>query len=641
MANKRLATIPHDLCERPQWVTWKYIDGRKVPFNGRTGQAAKSNDPATWATFDEACQAAQHRHHAGIGYVLSADDPFVGIDLDDCIQDDNTIAPIAAAIIDTMHTYSEISPSGKGVKLWVRGTIPASVAAKPIGDGVKIEMYSTGRFFTVTGNQLGDTPAEIRTADDELRQLYERVQPAPTRKQEQPGPLPMPRADDDHLRRYVLGALEHAREHVMAAGDGERHCTRRNQAYGLAGYLHTGTITEEDIFNAVAVNFGPDQKGAERTIWDAIAAGQERPRPIPEPRQEPSGLTTAYGTRYPANASSTGDTLDTLDADTLRQRLRTVIAERDGWQRRAEQLEAELEQVRARNRFDTQAHGAPGIATPSMRLTFIELKKELDRVPVEERAPDQWIPIRPAYMATCSNQNPSSISHHLSAFVDAELIEKKVERIYDPATDTWRSATFVRPLVDLSDPSKVVIPSKPRGKQACKKCESERLVREIKVYCADCGHVQSQGVDLVNPPEPEMQTANQDDGIRDDTVDCFDQPPEPASDVALESDLNCTTPSIKTRATVGVCELQSANQDVQLLPPPQQPLTDNHDSASASPELVRTTIIGPPGVAAPLSSWLPVFDPETPPGVQRGPMAEEDSCAYQPADASAGGGGLL
>ncbi len=58
MANNQFENIPAELRERDQWVTWKLINGTKVPFNARTGKAASSTDPATWATFDEACMAA-------------------------------------------------------------------------------------------------------------------------------------------------------------------------------------------------------------------------------------------------------------------------------------------------------------------------------------------------------------------------------------------------------------------------------------------------------------------------------------------------------------------------------------------------------------------------------------------------------
>ncbi len=70
MTNIHVEHIPQELRERPQWVTWTYLDDQKVPFDARTGKAAKSDDPATWANFDAAVQAYQKRHHAGIGYVF-------------------------------------------------------------------------------------------------------------------------------------------------------------------------------------------------------------------------------------------------------------------------------------------------------------------------------------------------------------------------------------------------------------------------------------------------------------------------------------------------------------------------------------------------------------------------------------------
>jgi putative DNA primase/helicase len=91
------ALIPQDLRARPQWVCWKLEErgGKttKVPYSPN-GQHAKSSDPATWTTFEEACKAS--RDYAGVGYVFSPDDPFVGIDLDDCLDTDGTVRPWAS-----------------------------------------------------------------------------------------------------------------------------------------------------------------------------------------------------------------------------------------------------------------------------------------------------------------------------------------------------------------------------------------------------------------------------------------------------------------------------------------------------------------------------------------------------------------
>jgi putative DNA primase/helicase len=535
---------PAELCNRHQWVTWKLEDGRKVPYDARTGRKARSTDPTTWATYEQARSAAQRRKHAGVGYVFTADDPYTGIDLDDCIDEAGTVASWAQTIVDAMQTYTEISPSGTGLKMWVIGSIPRSVKTPTI------EMYSERRYFTVTGRQLPGTPATIRAAGDELAALYQSLRPAPA---PHPATVAHPTtasADDDHARRYALGALEGEQKKMLDAGDRERHPRRYDSAYALAGLIPH--ITEEEITAAIAVNFGRDRVGAMKTIADAIAAGRQAPRQIPPPREP---IARSAGPAEPDEP----DDLDDLDPAEIRRHYRAAIADRDRWKDRAQRAEAALDQVKGENRFVTQTHGAEGIGAPSMRLTFVELKKELDRVPLEEREPGQWIKMRPAYMAACTGQNPSTITRHLDAMEKAGLIEKQVHRTFDPEQPKgkqWSTETAVRPLVDLSDPSQIVIPSKPRGRQACSRCGSEKLVREVRIICADCKHEQAFTQEFVNPPEPEMQIAIQ-DAAPQDAIAFFDGQPDPAEAASLK----CNVHHKESVATVSLSEMQIAFQD--------------------------------------------------------------------------------
>jgi putative DNA primase/helicase len=120
--------LPLALRKRPQWVGWRYQTRHgkqtKVPIDAKTGRNAKSNDRSTWSDFETALAAVEKYHLAGVGYVFSADDPFTGIDLDDC-RDATTgeIAPWAQEIIDAFPTYWEVSPSGTGVKGWIEGAL--------------------------------------------------------------------------------------------------------------------------------------------------------------------------------------------------------------------------------------------------------------------------------------------------------------------------------------------------------------------------------------------------------------------------------------------------------------------------------------------------------------------------------------
>lgn len=172
--------IPLELRERPQWVGWRYewtgSDWTKVPKCVR-GRNASPSDPGTWATFDDALAAyQQHADWAGIGYVFSADDPYAGIDLDDCIDTSGRISDEAMAIINACGSYAEVSPSGAGVKIFVRGRKTTSDSKGGPFPGIKqIELYDRGRYFTLTGRRVDGVPIECRDAQAELDRLGEKI----------------------------------------------------------------------------------------------------------------------------------------------------------------------------------------------------------------------------------------------------------------------------------------------------------------------------------------------------------------------------------------------------------------------------------------------------------------------------------
>lgn len=153
--------IPEEMRALQQWVLWRKEDrgGKptKVPYqvNGRT---ASSTDPTHWVTFGEVLAALEDNSEAsGIGFVFTQDDDFIGIDLDDCLDSERKPLPWAQSIIDALKTYVEVSPSGTGLKLFFRGEFPLDRGRKiKREDGGAIEVYTKGRYFTVTGNRFGD-----------------------------------------------------------------------------------------------------------------------------------------------------------------------------------------------------------------------------------------------------------------------------------------------------------------------------------------------------------------------------------------------------------------------------------------------------------------------------------------------------
>jgi hypothetical protein len=161
---------PQQLTELPQWVLWRSHEGRKCPFQ-INGRFAKTTDPSTWAAYDPVLREWQAHpdRWSGIGYVFADEDPYAGIDLDDCLTN-LTPKPWARPIIERLcNTYLEISPSGNGLKAFVIGT-PATEARFQLGDG-SVEIYSKARYFTVTGRAFEDAPLVLEEQNDTLAWL--------------------------------------------------------------------------------------------------------------------------------------------------------------------------------------------------------------------------------------------------------------------------------------------------------------------------------------------------------------------------------------------------------------------------------------------------------------------------------------
>ncbi len=163
--------IPMELRERAQWVAWANTDRddnpTKIPINPHTGRYAGVDDPATWGAIQRALARCAAAHLAGIGFVFTPDDPYVGIDLDDCRnRETGELSALADAITQMCPTYTEVSPSGTGIKLFMRGTIPRN--RKSGG----IEVYNEGRFFTVTGQRLPGAPTTVNDCQAGLDWLF-------------------------------------------------------------------------------------------------------------------------------------------------------------------------------------------------------------------------------------------------------------------------------------------------------------------------------------------------------------------------------------------------------------------------------------------------------------------------------------
>jgi len=164
--------IPDQLCAHEQWICWRFQqrnDKRtKVPVNPDNGSFGSTTNPDSWTDFETALEYALHGAADGIGFVFTADDPFVGIDLDDCrVPKMGTLTDDASEVVETLASYTEVSPSGTGVHVIITGSLPGDRNLQEW-----VELYEESRFFTVTGDHVDGTPVAIEARPSALESVY-------------------------------------------------------------------------------------------------------------------------------------------------------------------------------------------------------------------------------------------------------------------------------------------------------------------------------------------------------------------------------------------------------------------------------------------------------------------------------------
>ena len=132
LKQEQIDNLPRPLVKRSQWVAASITphpdrSGKteKRPVNPHTGSLASSTDPATWGTLEQALAMAERLGAQGaVGYVFSADDPYTGIDFDDCYDGDGILAPEVGERVRALDSYTERSLSGRGLHVIVEGKLP-------------------------------------------------------------------------------------------------------------------------------------------------------------------------------------------------------------------------------------------------------------------------------------------------------------------------------------------------------------------------------------------------------------------------------------------------------------------------------------------------------------------------------------
>ncbi len=250
--------IPEEMKGLNQWVNWARIwSEKKAKFSKppmkANGRNASSTDPKDWTTLEQSLAAlgregayfdnARKRHRVtldGIGLAGLGRTPYTGIDLDGCIDPaTGEINPAARKIVETFDSYTEVSPSGVGLRIFIEAEKPPIWCANKAGE-TEIEVYDKGRFLTVTGHHLEGTPRGIEARQDALNAFM--VEHAPRRVA---GTARPPKAEYKGPEGYVLDLERFLDEFGVAVLKQARDATSE-RAYNIVcpwAHEHTGGDT--------------------------------------------------------------------------------------------------------------------------------------------------------------------------------------------------------------------------------------------------------------------------------------------------------------------------------------------------------------------------------------------------------------
>lgn len=151
--------IPSTLLALKNFTLWgSPLQNEGVPINAKTGYPAKFKDESERVHFSEALELLEKHKCKGVGFVFTQDAPYIGIDLDNVLENGQikkAIEPEILSVLNALDSYTEISPSGNGlhVILEKKGVVIAKNRRFELnGVAVGFEVYSQNKVFRMTGN---------------------------------------------------------------------------------------------------------------------------------------------------------------------------------------------------------------------------------------------------------------------------------------------------------------------------------------------------------------------------------------------------------------------------------------------------------------------------------------------------------
>jgi len=251
--------IPLQLKELHRWIVWKAEIRKdkitKIPIQAKPScRKASTKDLSHWKDFETALSIYnQHIKLSGIGFVLTQEagiknTGFFGVDIDSCIKN-NKISLKAQNIVDTLSSYWEISPSGKGLRCFGKGKLPGKSFNN---QKHKIEMYNgdSARFLTVTGHRLADTSMGVNEVGlDYIESIYSKYSTSENDSVIVSYDTKMPSLDEN-IQVNIVNLNDHHRDFLKFGAVSNQYASRSEALLAVIMALYSCcSLGDSHVFN--------------------------------------------------------------------------------------------------------------------------------------------------------------------------------------------------------------------------------------------------------------------------------------------------------------------------------------------------------------------------------------------------------
>jgi putative DNA primase/helicase len=442
---------PTCIDEMPYRGVWRRENNTKVPYNPRTGQRAKSNDPRTFGTRAQVDRALATGKYEGRCYLIHESLGVTAGDLDHVIPEadafnEAALPPDVRRIIRIAHTYTTWSPSGTGIRFFFSAIDPTYKNTNKSSPSRKVcpaEAYRCLRFMTDTAIRIADTPDAFNDDPGDLDAWFEALG---FEKREIDQPTPIRPAST-----YTTGTRTNADILELAFRAKNGDTIRRLYDGDISGYLESqsdpGFSSEADLALVSRLAFYVDDDEQLADLWRSSGLYRKKldrndyvQRTITKARSGQSGAYSPGHASQPSEPAPAGGSCDVLLATAraeLAEARQTILVLRE-----RVRLSDERESIQRNSKLGASRQTAAALAS-----LFREERPKEPGTPTPFRMPLATLAERTGLTAdTCSKQLKQLATYRTPdgspvLFADTRDIPRSVDEgtgeITEPHREVW------------------------------------------------------------------------------------------------------------------------------------------------------------------------------------------------------------